>query len=186
MQSPWTPSRLNVCPISASCVSRPNGPKVVESGHAWCHSQAMKLFNKSLRRGVSPMIFEAKGQPPVQNATEEQVRALVLDLRVGGAFFASLTDEAGNYIQIAGSRPWCVIECRRLKPLQHVRAFQATPTPKYNDGAKLQSGAGSITLRHDEWFLLKDAADIFAAFLRKDDFPAHVQWRSMNERLGLN
>lgn len=146
----------------------------------------MRLFSKSLGRGASSMLFEAKGQPPVQNATEEQVRALVLDLRVAGAFFASLTDEVGNYIQIAGSRPWCVIERRRLKPLQHDRAFQVTPTPKYNDGAKLQTGSGSITLLHDEWFLLKDAADIFAAFHRKDDFPAQVQWRSMNERLGLN
>ena len=132
------------------------------------------------------MLLEAKGQPPVQNPTEEQIRALVLNLRVGGAFFASLTDEVGDYIQIAGSRPWCVIERRRLKPLQHERAFQATPTPKYNDGAKLQTGAGSITLRHDEWFLLKDAADVFAAFLRKDAFPAHVQWRSMNKTLGLS
>ena len=146
----------------------------------------MKLFRKSVSHGVSSVLFEAKGQAPVQNATEDQVRALVLDLRGAGAFFASLTDNAGNYIQIAGSRPWCVIERRHLKPLQHDRAFQATPTPKYNDGATLQTGAGRITLRHDEWFLLKDAVDIFAAFVRKDNFPAQVQWRSMNETLGLS
>lgn len=146
----------------------------------------MKLFSKLIRRPVSAMLLEAEGQPPIQNPSEEQVRALVLSLRVGETSFASLTDELGDYVQIAGSRPWCVIERRRPKLLQHERAFQETPTPKYKDGAKLRTGAGDISLNHDEWFLLKDAAEVFVAFLRKDAFPAHVKWRSMNETLGLS
>jgi hypothetical protein len=132
------------------------------------------------------MLFEAERQTPIENPSEEQVRALILGLRVGGTSFASLTDEAGNYITIAGSRPWCVIERRCLNPLEHNRAFQDTATPKYKDGAKIRTGAGDISLRHDEWFLLKDAANVCAAFLLKDAFPAHVQWRSMNETLGLS
>lgn len=70
-------------------------------------------------------------------------------------------------------------------PLSHERAFQETLKPKYKDGAKLQTGAGEISLKHDEWFLLKDAAEMVVAFFRRDDFPARVQWRSMNELLGL-
>jgi len=132
------------------------------------------------------MLLEAEGQPPIVDPSEEQVRALVLGLRVGETSFASLTDEAGNYVQLAGSRPWCVIEYRRLKPLQHDRAFQDTPTPKYKDGAKIKTGAGDISLRQDEWFLLKNGAEVLAAFLRKDRFPANVQWRSMTETLGLS
>lgn len=40
-------------------------------------------------------------------------------------------------------------------------------------------------MAHDEWFLLKDAAEIVSAFYNQDDFPRHVQWRSMNEMLDL-
>ncbi|MES3110434.1 hypothetical protein [Sphingomonas aurantiaca] len=146
----------------------------------------MTQFSERLIRPASSMLLEAEGQPPIVDPSEEQVRALVLGLRVGETSFASLTDEAGNYVQLAGSRPWCVIEYRRLKPLQHDRAFQDTPTPKYKDGAKIKTGAGDISLRQDEWFLLKNGAEVLAAFLRKDRFPANVQWRSMTETLGLS
>jgi hypothetical protein len=132
------------------------------------------------------MFLEAEGRPRIQDPSEEQVRELFLGLRVGQTSFASLTDEAGNYVQIAGSRPWCTIERRRVGPLNHERAFQATLAPKYKDGAKIRTGAGDISLNHDEWFLLKDAAEVFVAFLRRDAFPAHVNWRSMNETLGLS
>ncbi len=40
-------------------------------------------------------------------------------------------------------------------------------------------------MKHDEWFLLKDAADIFAAFLNRQPFPEKVEWRSMNEMFGI-
>ena len=142
----------------------------------------MELLSKLLRRPHRYMLLEAEGQPPVQNPSDEQVRALVLNLRVGETSFASLTDSNGDYVQVAGSRPWCVIEHRHLKPLQHDRAFQETPVPKYMDGAKLRTGAGDIALKHDEWFLLKDAAEVLVAFRSKDAFPAHVKWRSISGR----
>jgi len=136
--------------------------------------------------GSSTMRLEAEGHPPVVNPSEQEVRAMILSLQRGHTSFASLTDEAGNYIQVAGGRPWCAIERRRLTPPKHERAFQETPKPKYMDGAKLSTGAGEISLRHDEWFLLKDAADIVVAFLQHDAIPARVKWRSMNQTLGLS
>ncbi|WP_454796739.1 hypothetical protein [Novosphingobium lindaniclasticum] len=145
----------------------------------------MVFLRKLIRPRSSTMLLEAEGQPLVQNPSEEQVRTVVLKLQRGGTSFASLTDEAGDYIQVAGSRPWCVLERRRFKPPQHERAFQETPTPKYKDGAKIMTGAGEIVLKHDEWFLLKDAAEVFVAFLHKNPTPARVKWRSMNEMLGL-
>ena len=146
----------------------------------------MDFLRKLIRFRPSVMLLEAESRPAIENPSTEQVRAVVLGLQHGGTSFASLTDETGNYIQVAGSRPWCLIERRRLKPLQHERAFQKTPNPKYKDGAKLLTGAGNISLKQDEWFLLKDAAEVFVAFLRKDSLPEHVQWRSMNEMLGLS
>ncbi len=146
----------------------------------------MNFLRDLFRRRPSTMKLEAEGQLTIQNPSEELVRALILGLQQGGSTFASLTDEAGNYIQVAGSRPWCVIERRHLKPLQHERAFQETPKPKYKDGAKLSTGAGELSLKHDEWFLLKDAAEVAVSFLRHDEVPARVKWRSMNEMLGLD
>jgi hypothetical protein len=131
------------------------------------------------------MTLEADGLPPLHNPTEEQVRDLVLRVDRMGPSFASLTDEAGDYVQLAGSRPWCLVEMRRHNPTRHERAFQHTPQPKYADGAKIITGAGEIVMKHDEWFLLKDAADIFVAFLNRQPYPEKVEWRSMNETLGI-
>ncbi len=40
-------------------------------------------------------------------------------------------------------------------------------------------------MAHDEWFLLKDAAEIIVAFYKQEAFPPQVQWRSMNEMFGI-
>jgi hypothetical protein len=131
------------------------------------------------------MILAPEDCPQIQNPTENEVRSVVLGLRAAGSSFVSLTDENGNYVQAAGSRPWCLVEFRQTKPTLHSRACQHTPNPKYKDGAKIHTGAGDIVLQHDEWFLLKDAANIFASFLKREQFPSYVMWRSMNEMLEI-
>lgn len=131
------------------------------------------------------MMLEAEGLPAIDNPTESEVRDTILGLRRIGPSFVNLTDEQGNYIQSAGSRPWCLVERRRSKPASHSRAYQHTPIPKYKDGAKIHTGAGDITMKSDEWFLLKDAAEIFVAFLNRKEFPSRVMWRSMDEVLRL-
>ena len=141
------------------------------------------LFRKAAL--LPRMTLEAEGELRVHDPTEEQVRALVLRINRMGPSFASLTDESNNYVQLAGGRPWCLIERRRTNPLIHERAFQHTPHPKYEDGARISTGAGEIVMKHDEWFLLKDAADVFASFLNRRPFPEHVQWRLMNEMLEI-
>ena len=142
-----------------------------------------RLFSKSPR--LATMTLEGEGFAQVSNPTEGDVRGAVLGLARSGTSFVSLEDETGNYIQVAGSRPWCVLERRQVAPLIHQRAFQDTPSPKYLDGAKISTGAGEITMKSDEWFLLKDAADVFVSFLNRQAPPAHIQWRSLNEMLDL-
>jgi hypothetical protein len=135
-----------------------------------------RLFSKP-----KSMVLEGERILPILNPDEEVVRDLIVALDIGGTSFVSLTDERGNYLQIAGNRPWCRVEQRNIAPFSHARAHQDTPTPKYKDGAKLRTGAGDIKMMHDEWFLLKDAAEIAVAFLKREPFPASIQWRSMNE-----
>ncbi|HEX7694334.1 MAG TPA: hypothetical protein VF409_07580 [Sphingomonas sp.] len=127
---------------------------------------------------LNGIILEGENLAAVSQASEEDVRKAVKAL-VPGTSFLSLTREDGSYVQAAGGRPWCVVEYRDVPNRQHLRAYQHTPQPKYKDGAKIRTGAGDIALRHDEWFLLKDAAEIFVAFLRGQPFPDRVQWRPL-------
>lgn len=131
------------------------------------------------------MILEGEGLAPIAQPSEAQVRDLVTSLASPRSSFASLTDEAGNYLQVAGGRPWCVVERREVSPLRHRRAYTESGRRPYADGAKIRSGAGEILLRADEWLLLKQAAELFAAFLAGRTFPDFVRWRSMNSSLGL-
>jgi len=131
------------------------------------------------------MILEGEGRAPIAQPSEAQIRDLVTSLASPGLSSASLTDEAGNYLQVAGGRPWCVVEKREVSPLRHWRAHTESGRRPYADGAKIRSKAGEIVLRADEWILLKQATDLFAAFSARKAFPDFVRWRSMNSTLGL-
>jgi hypothetical protein len=146
----------------------------------------MGLFGNLFRpQAAFAMMLDGEGLAPVFDPGEAEVRNLIRGLELSGSSFASLTDSHGNYVQAAGSRPWCLVERRESKPLKHYRAFQDTPVPKYKDGAKIRTGAGDIEMRFDEWFLLKDAEEVFISFLLGHPFPPQVEWRSMNEVLKI-
>jgi len=131
------------------------------------------------------MVLEVEGRNSIVNPTEDQVVSAISELRSHGPSFASLTDERGNYVQVAGGRPWCMVEWRQVKPLVHSRATSEGVRRPYEDGAMLNFSAGPIPLRSDEWLLLKQASEIFVAFLRRETLPASVQWRSINSTLGI-
>ena len=134
---------------------------------------------------VSKFVLEGEGIGAVPEPNEVTVRDFVASLNRNGASFLTMSNARGDYVQCAGSRPWCVVERREASPANHWRAFQPTPVPKYKDGARINTGAGDIIMRSDEWFLLKDAAEIFAAFLSGTPFPDQVGWRPMNEMFEL-
>jgi hypothetical protein len=131
------------------------------------------------------MILEANGLPLISKPTDTQVRNLVLSLRAPKPTFASLTDDEGNYVQVGGARPWCVVEWRQVSPAIHQRANADSVRRPYRDGAPINFGTGPIPLRADEWLLLKQAADIFAAFRAGQPFPDFVRWRIINSLIGL-
>ncbi len=142
-------------------------------------SLVTRLFGSG--RKPEPIItLEVEGLPVQEQPDLETVRAAVLGLSYPRPTFLCLTHKNGDYLQVVGTRPWCRIERRTQNPLNHECAFQDTPKPKFVDGVPLNSGAGEIIMAHDEWFLLKHAADIFAAFFARSDFPTYLQWRSMN------
>ena len=127
------------------------------------------------------MKFEMEKKLPKSNPTEKQVRASIARLRsFGPSSFASLSDEAGNYVQVAGGGITCLLERREASTGRRFRGFKDGRNPNYPDGTLLVFGAGEIALQSDEWFQQNEAADVFAAFLSGRDVYAAIKWREIS------
>lgn len=61
----------------------------------------------------------------------------------------------------------------------HSRAFQDKPVAVHPDGTLLPSNAGTFNLAQDEWFLLKQVVEVFAAFASGEPCLPFVRWRKM-------
>lgn len=128
------------------------------------------------------MKFEMEKKPPKLNPTEKQMRASIARLRsFGPSSFASLSDEAGNYVQVAGGGIACLLERHEASTGRRFRGFKDHVNPNYPNGTLLVFGAGEIALQSDEWFHQNEAADVFAAFLRGYDYAA-INWRETSAK----
>jgi hypothetical protein len=130
------------------------------------------------------MRLEAEGRSPINGVTEEQIRTILLALRsYGPSSFASLMDEAGNYVQIAGGGVTCSLERRDATSGKQFRAYQDARSKVFADGTKLVFGGGTIALCADEWLTASDAVDVFLAFLRREPLPLKFKWRDISDRI---
>lgn len=126
------------------------------------------------------MRLEVESRPPIDSATEAQVRTAVLGLRsYGPSSFASMTDEAGNYLQVAGGGVTCMLEMRDASARRHYRAYQDVDRPIHPDGTLLVFGGGEIPLKADEWFAAPMVADAFVSFLKGEELPSSIRWRDV-------
>jgi hypothetical protein len=122
--------------------------------------------------------FEVEKKLAVLHPSEKQVINSIARLRsFGPSSFASLSDDVGNYVQVAGGGITCMLERRDVATGNHYRGFKETTNPNYPDGTRLVFGAGEIMMQSDEWFLQGEIAEVFAAFLNKQSFPSFVKWR---------
>jgi hypothetical protein len=130
------------------------------------------------------MRLEVEGRPAVDNVTPAQLRATIAALRsYGPSSFASLTDEKGNYLQVAGGGVTCMMERRDVALGRHFRAYQDKRSEVFADGSILAFGGGEIKLASDEWFTSADVQETFLAFLARSALPERVRWRDMTEVL---
>jgi hypothetical protein len=128
------------------------------------------------------MRLEAENKSPVEKPTEKKLRSTILALRsYGPSSFASLTDDAGNYLQVAGGGVTCLLERRDVLAGRHFRAHHDQPSTVFADNTILAFSGGEVRLASDEWFNATTVADVFSAFLRGDAFPAQVQWRDVTQ-----
>ncbi|NTX45543.1 hypothetical protein HT749_19305 [Burkholderia cepacia] len=124
------------------------------------------------------MKLDVEGKPTIENAKEFQViRALKSLKSYGPSSYASLTDDAGNYVQIVGGGASCMIEHYKVDSAKRTRAFHDNPSPIRPDGTILSFRAGNIPMRSDEWFMVNQAIEIFAAFINGMEFPVFAHWR---------
>ncbi|PLP97408.1 hypothetical protein [Cupriavidus pauculus] len=124
------------------------------------------------------MKFEIEGKVGTSTPTPSQISRAINSLRsYGPSSYASLTDESGNYVQVAGGGITCLVEHFDARTGTRSRAFHGKPNPVFPDGTISVFRAGKIPMRSDEWFMSTQVIDIFSAFLNKASFPAYVGWR---------
>lgn len=124
------------------------------------------------------MLFEREGKPPIKNPTPSQVRRALSSLRsYGPSSYASLTDDSGSYIQVAGGGVACLLELYRADRGERLRGFGDVQSKAHPDGTLLVFRGGEIPMMADEWFAIDQVADAFCCFLEGREFPAGIHWR---------
>lgn len=128
------------------------------------------------------MRLEVENKVAVENVSEAKVRAAITALRsYGPSSFASLTDDQGNYLQVAGGGVTCMLERRDMAAGRHYRGYHDIRSKVYPDGTILAFGGGEIKLLADEWFTAPIVVDAFLAFLNGQPLPPSIKWRDVTE-----
>jgi hypothetical protein len=126
------------------------------------------------------MRLEVEKKAPIDNVSDAKVRAEILALRsFGPSSFASVTDEQGNYLQVAGGGMTCMLERRDAASGRHYRAYNDTPSKVFPDGTILMFGGGKIALQSDEWFAASTVVEVFLSFLNGRELPVSLRWREV-------
>jgi hypothetical protein len=125
------------------------------------------------------VLLACEGKPSIQNPKPSQIRKILLGLRsYGPSSYASLTDDAGSYVQVAGGGVSCLLELYQADTGKRLRAYGDVLNKACPDGTLLVFRAGEIPMLADEWFMANQVADAFCCFLERREFPAGIHWRS--------
>jgi hypothetical protein len=137
-----------------------------------------------MQAGCRLIRLEAERKLPVDNPTEAKVRATIRSLKsYGPCSFASIVDEAGNYLQVAGGGVTCLLERRDAQSGKHFRGYHDKPSDVFPDGTRLVFGGGEVRLARDEWFDAPTIAEAFCAFLEGRELPLRIMWRDVTATL---
>ncbi|QWT22155.1 hypothetical protein KPL74_09120 [Bacillus sp. NP157] len=126
------------------------------------------------------MRLEIEKKPTIDDATAAQLHCAIMALRsYGPSSFASLTDGAGNYVQVAGGGVTCMLERRDAATGRHFRGYKDQKSKVFPDGTVLVFGGGEVRLSADEWFTAQEVEGVFVAFLGSSELPSSVKWRDI-------
>lgn len=127
------------------------------------------------------MRFQRENCKPVDAPSE---RKLALELSRTRMSFATLSGEGNQYIQVAGGPGLFLLERHEVDGT-HYRAFQKTAVVSHPDGTALMFSGGCVPMAQREWFLLQQVVDAFVAYAVGREFPADIQWNSVDLSAGL-
>ena len=124
------------------------------------------------------MILEIENQSTIIDVSEKVLIKKLKNLRsYGPSSFASLTNDNGSYVQLAGGGVTCMIEHFDSVMKIRKRAFHDFSSTQFSDGTRLVFGGGDIALKKDEWFNIEQSISIFTSFLGEKKFPENISWR---------
>lgn len=118
---------------------------------------------------------------PKMSRLERELRKLRSE---GPSSFAILTNDVGDFLQVAGGGGGCLLERRDAATGRHFRAWQEEPVVPFADGTELLFSGGRIALQSSEWFRMNQIVEIFYAFNAGEQLPTYVQWREISDMFG--
>lgn len=128
------------------------------------------------------MRLEVEKKQPIENVTDTKVTRAILALRsYGPSSFASLSDDKGNFLQVAGGGVTCMLERRDASSKRHYRAYNEERSKVFPDGTLLVFGGGKLPLQADEWFNAQVVVEVFLAFLNGRELPESIRWRDVTD-----
>ncbi len=123
------------------------------------------------------MIFERENTKPVENPSEKQISYGLSHMKsYGKSSFATITDQAGNYLQIEGGKTFFLFEKRECSTGKHFRAYQQNPVVPFEDDTELCFSGGSIRLKRNEWFRREQVEETFISFSKGQELPIFISW----------
>ncbi|GAB2724872.1 hypothetical protein [Comamonas sediminis] len=124
------------------------------------------------------MILESEGKSAISNPKASQIRTALGSLRSYGPHsYASVTDEANNYLQVAGGGASCLLELYRANTGERFRAYGNVKNKAFPDGTLLIFRAGQIPMMADEWMKIDKVIEAFNCFLENKELPSDINWR---------
>ncbi|MCZ2498104.1 hypothetical protein GN316_15165 [Xylophilus sp. Kf1] len=125
----------------------------------------MKLQGERLAEVVAP--------------TDKVIQRRIMSLRSYGPHsFASLQDDGGGYVQVAGGGITCMVERYNAITGRRERAHNLLGNPAFPDGTILCFGGGELRLQSDEWITATKVVEIFLAFRHGTPLDAVAEWRT--------
>ncbi|GAB7532012.1 hypothetical protein PS3A_44270 [Pseudomonas sp. 3A(2025)] len=126
------------------------------------------------------MKLEAESSPVIISVNQAQLVKTLKRLKsYGPSSFACITDDDGNYVQVAGGRFTCFVERYDAKNKILFRGYHSNSSTNFEDGSLLSFGAGRVQLKKDEWFNVDDVIEVFSRFNEGQALPESIYWREI-------
>lgn len=126
------------------------------------------------------MKLEAENSPVIVGVNQAQlIKALKKIKSYGPSSFACITDDDGNYVQVAGGRFTCFIERYDAKNKTLYRGYHSNSSTNFEDETLLSFGGGRVQLKKDEWFNIDDVIEVFSLFNQSQALSESIYWREI-------